>query len=99
MKAKEVMSYNINKLLRERGVSQAELARAINKEPLTIHHYVKGIRFPKPDNIDAICDYFKIPIMELFRQKEEVLTTIEAFRALAKSLGLKIDDKNLNKNI
>lgn len=94
MKAKEVISYNINRLLRERGVTQAELSRAIDKEPLTIHHYTKGIRFPKPDSMDAICDYFKIPLSELFRQKDEVLSPEESLRSLAKSMGFEITKKN-----
>lgn len=67
---KEIMASNIARLIKERGITQAGLARELNLETLTIHHYTTGHRFPKPENIDAICAYFKISYSDLVRHEE-----------------------------
>lgn len=94
MEARELVVYNLNRLMKKHGVSQAELARAIDREVLTIHHYTKGSRFPKPENMDAICRFFKIPLTELFKEKDVVISSAEAVEVLARSIGYEIKKKN-----
>jgi transcriptional regulator with XRE-family HTH domain len=95
MNAKQLVIYNINRLIEENKSSQAELARVMNVETLTVHNYTKGHRFPKPESMDAICRHFKVPITELFKEPlMPEISTEDAIKALAKSLGYEIIKKN-----
>lgn len=94
MGAKEVVAYNINRLIEERGVTQADVARAIDKEVQTVHLYTKAKRFPKPENMDAICDFFKVPLTELFKDKDSSISPERALEALAVNMGYEISKKN-----
>lgn len=93
MGAKEIVAYNISRLIEERGVSQSELARAIGKEVLSVHLYTKAKRFPKPENMDAICDFFKISLTELFKTKDDVISPDAALKAIAGNMGYEIVKK------
>ena len=94
MNAKELVPYNIKRLIEINGSSQTELAHAIDREILTVHHYTKGLRFPKPENMDAICEFFKIPLTELFREKAAPDPVEKALETLAINLGYEIKKKS-----
>lgn len=94
MGAKEVVAFNINRLIEEHGVSQADLARAIEKEVLTVHLYTKGKRFPRPEQLDAICRFFNIPLTDLFKEIDEKVSPDVALGILAESMGYQINKKS-----
>lgn len=95
MSAKRVVASNIIRLIKENNSSQAALASAIGLEPLAIHLYTKEKRFPKPENMDAICEFFKVPLSELFREEnKEALTNEEALNGLANNLGYSLIKKS-----
>lgn len=51
----DIITERLNKALREKGVTQAELARRLNLPPTNIWRWCKGDRLPGAQNIRLIC--------------------------------------------
>lgn len=56
----EIFTENLNKLLRETGSSQKDLANYIGISTVTVNDWTKGRKAPRAANIDKICNYFGI---------------------------------------
>lgn len=54
----------------ERGVSRAELARAVNVNPQTIGFLERGDYGPTLELALRICDYFHLPVEAVFSLQE-----------------------------
>lgn len=67
---------NIRKFRRARGLSQENLATAINKTPATIARYENGEITPNAEHIHLICNELGIYKYELFNSSKK-LTNIE----------------------
>mgnify|MGYP002586101967 FL=1 len=67
---------NIRKFRRARGLSQENLATAINKTPATIARYENGEITPNAEHIHLICNELGIYEYELFNSSKK-LTNIE----------------------
>ena len=62
----KMIKINLSKILGERRISQADLARATGIRSLTIcHMYNEIIERINIDYLDRICEYLNIPIDEL----------------------------------
>lgn len=95
MNAKKVVAYNINRLIEANKTSQAELARSIDTEPLTIHNYIKAKRFPKAENLDKIAKHFNVTLSDLFKDPFAANISPEmALAELASHMGYEIKKKN-----
>ena len=57
----KIFSANLNRILSERNIKQAELSRATDIPASTITGYVKGTSLPIPGNVQKIADYFGVP--------------------------------------
>lgn len=57
----ETIGNKIVRLRKEKGLSQADLAKAINVSPSTLCRWEKNQRTPSPEDIDAMTDVFGIP--------------------------------------
>lgn len=44
----------------DKGMTQGELAKALKTTKQAVSHYERGARYPKPDMLDAISDYFNV---------------------------------------
>lgn len=42
---------------RNRGMTRAELARIINRDPMTVYRYERGLRTPSPEVIQRLIDW------------------------------------------
>ena len=49
---------NLNRLIREKGVTQKEVADFIGVSTPTMNYYVKGIGTPRMDKLDKLCTFF-----------------------------------------
>lgn len=54
----------------KRGLSQAQLADAVNLKRSAIGNYERGIREPDLDTIEAFADYFDVSIADLMGREE-----------------------------
>ena len=59
----------LNEKLRERGVSQGKLARALDVTPMTVSQWVRGITYPNLLTACDIADYFGCALDELVDRK------------------------------
>lgn len=63
----ENISYHLNRC----GKSQAELAEYMNVSQATVSNWCKGVKLPRMDKIDKICDFFNILRSDLMSEKDE----------------------------
>lgn len=52
------------------GKSQAELAEIIGVNKQTISQYERGVRYPRPESMDALTDYFNVSTEYLMGKSE-----------------------------
>jgi len=65
---KKTFTDNLNRLLRARGITQAELATYMEVSNTTVNNWVKGYKVPRMDKVDKLCSFFKIKRSELLEQ-------------------------------
>lgn len=53
----QIVSKNLRRIAYEKGKSQKEIAKALNVGQSTVACWFNGIRTPRMDKIDALCDY------------------------------------------
>jgi len=75
---KKTFTDNLNRLLRVRGITQAELATYMEVSNTTVNNWVKGYKVPRMDKVDKLCSFFKIKRSELLEQSpaSDDLTTL-----------------------
>lgn len=59
---KNLFRFRLAQLRSEKGLTQADLARELNVDSSTIGNYETGLRFPRPSQLIAICDYFGVSV-------------------------------------
>ena len=65
---KKTFTDNLNRLLRVRGITQAELATYMEVSYTTVNNWVKGYKVPRMDMVDMLWSFFKIKRSELLEQ-------------------------------
>ena len=65
---KKTFTDNLNRLLRIRSITQAELATYMEVSNTTVNNWVKGYKVPRMDKVDKLCSFFKIKRSELLEQ-------------------------------
>ena len=55
---RQIFCNNLNRLIRERNVSQREIADYVGVSYPTLNHWVKGNKIPRMDKIDKLCSFF-----------------------------------------
>lgn len=63
---------NIRKFRKAKGLSQENLAMAINKTPATVARYETGEIIPNAEQIQLICDELGIYEYELFHNTKKI---------------------------
>lgn len=64
--AKELLAVNLQKLLDQKGWSQAELARKLSVNASQVTNWLKCKTFPRDPQIDAMASLFDVPVMRFF---------------------------------
>jgi transcriptional regulator with XRE-family HTH domain len=85
MTLKQNLGKNIQKLRKERKMTQDQLAEKVGIDPKNISKIETGINYPTPETIEAIAKALNVEIYELFvlnpmpysKMKEEIITAIE----------------------
>ncbi|MCD7818818.1 MAG: helix-turn-helix domain-containing protein [Lachnospiraceae bacterium] len=63
--SKEIFSENLKRLMGNKPVSQAELARQLGVPGTTVSGWCRGQSFPRADKLDALASYFGIDAADL----------------------------------
>ena len=56
----------LEKILKEKGVKQAWLAKKINKSPAELDRWLKGKRIPTYENMCKIAKAVNVPVEDIF---------------------------------
>ncbi|MBC8534582.1 helix-turn-helix domain-containing protein [Yeguia hominis] len=66
-----IFSNNLNRLAKEKGVTQADIVCALNCSSSTVSDYFSGKKYPRPDKMQKIADLLGVYISDLTSEKEE----------------------------
>lgn len=64
------ISNNIRKLLKDRNISQKELAESIGVSGGTLSDWLRGRFYPRKKYIDAMAQYFNVSADEITKEKD-----------------------------
>lgn len=92
----ETIAKNLTKLLQERGLTQADLARKLGVSTATACNWCKGIKIPRMDKLDVICNYLEISYSDILEDEEEtqrasnsnIMTRGERIKFLREAKGM-----------
>ncbi|AXQ78463.1 XRE family transcriptional regulator [Streptococcus chenjunshii] len=63
--AMKIVSANLQRLLKESGIKQADLATTLDIPKSSLNEYVKGRSLPKAGNVQKLADYFGLKKSEV----------------------------------
>ena len=72
MTKKEIFSKNLNAILESLQKTQIEVAKAIGVSQQTFNTWSRGIAIPRMDKIQALADYFHVPMASLIEDTKEL---------------------------
>ena len=58
---KAVFAANLSRLLAQRGISQAELVRALGFRQATVSDWMKGKKYPRVEKLQLLSGYLGVP--------------------------------------
>lgn len=64
------LSENIKRLLTERNLTQKELAEALGISGGTLSDWLRGRFYPRRKYIEAMANYFSVPVDEITKEKD-----------------------------
>ena len=64
-KMRDILSVNLSYFLLRNGESQARVAEKTGISTSALSSYVKGTRYPRPGQLDALAKYFHVSVGEL----------------------------------
>ncbi|MEK4181758.1 XRE family transcriptional regulator [Aeribacillus sp. FSL K6-1121] len=74
--AREILSENLQKLIKERGIDQRALAAYLNVSDATVSYWINGDKYPRIDKIQKIADFFNVPKSRLTEEQPNNLVNI-----------------------
>lgn len=78
----------IKLMRRSRGMSQRELAEAIDQSPSSITMYETGRRNPEVSVLEAMADAFNVPLVSFFMDRDITADEIKLIQKIKKRAGL-----------
>lgn len=70
---KEVMARNIRKYMDRKGVSSADVCRALNFKTNTFSNWITGKIYPRIDKIEMLAQYFEISKAALVEDSDNIV--------------------------
>lgn len=65
-----IIAKNINRFLNARDKTQVDLAEYMGVSQATVSNWCKGIKTPRMDKIDKICEFFNCKRSDLMEEKD-----------------------------
>jgi len=81
-KQQKIFSENLNRLVRNSGKTQKEIADKMGVSPQTFNTWCQGIAIPRMGKIQALADYFNVSKSELLDEPREYVDDIEEYLEL-----------------
>lgn len=81
-KQQKIFSENLNRLVRNSGKTQKEIADKMGISPQTFNTWCQGIAIPRMGRVQALADYFNVSKSELLDEPREYVDDIEEYLEL-----------------
>ena len=97
-KAQAILAHNLKALIEKKGISQAELGRQTGYSATAAGSWLMTgdkAKFPSPETIDKLCDYFCVSPAQLLSESGEVKPSSYDEKTLLDSFR-KLNDTNKN---
>lgn len=69
MESKNIFAENLQKYMKENGVSRRDLSEALGISYYTVTSWVNGSKYPRMDKVEMMADYFGILKSDLIEDK------------------------------
>lgn len=67
----EIFSSNLVRYLESRNMSQNELAKYLGVSPTSVNNWCRGLKSPRMDKVDKICQYLDVERSALMKDSSE----------------------------
>lgn len=93
-----IIGENITRILKLRNRTQLELAEYIGASPATVSYWCNGLKSPRMNKIDMICDFLRVPRSAILEEQSGI---IDSFTAQEKEIinAYRLADEITKKNI
>ena len=68
----EIFAENLNRIMREKGYSQRELARRLGTSPSAINFWCTAVNVPRAKKMDRLCEVLEVAPTELTTDRGEI---------------------------
>lgn len=82
-----IFSNNLNYYLNENDKTQAELAKYVGVSTASVCNWCKGIKLPRMDKVDRMCDFFQIKRSDLMDEHSHTKSTSNKKAVIINVLG------------
>lgn len=82
-----IFSNNLNHYLNENCKTQAELAKYVGVSTASVSNWCKGIKLPRMDKVDKMCDFFQIKRSDLMDEHSYTKSTSNKKAVIINVLG------------
>lgn len=72
---REIFAANLSFYIERSGKTQKKIAEELNEPTSTLNNWVTGKKFPRPDKLEKLANYFGIPKRDLIEDKTKKLVT------------------------
>ena len=76
---KQVLAYNLNNLMKSRGIDRNDLCEALNLKYSTVSEWLSANKYPRIDKIELLANYFKVQKSALIEENVEHQTLYAQF--------------------
>ena len=73
---KEIMAQNIKKYMARKGVTSAEVCRALNFKTNTFSNWITAKIYPRIDKIEMLAEYFGVSKSALVEDSENIVLSL-----------------------
>lgn len=80
----EIFQRNFIRLMNEKNVNVAEVARGINKSYSTVSDWKNGAKMPRGGNLELLSDYFNVNLSDLTMDKSDLPNDVIPVKNLVK---------------
>ena len=87
---KEIMAYNIKKYMDKKGVSSADVCRALGFKTNTFSNWITAKIYPRIDKIEMLAEYFGVSKAALVENSDNILLSPKEERLI---LGYRDSDE------
>ena len=68
MNPREIFSNNLNRLMKEKGITQSDICKKFNITASTVSDWAKGTNYPRVDRMQQLADYFGVLMTDLIKE-------------------------------